>query len=570
MSEQRWDIPKHWEWRTAGEIGEIVGGGTPSTSDPTNFAEQGIPWLTPADLTGYKGKYISRGARDLSKKGYDRSGARLVPPGSILFSSRAPIGYCVIASNEISTNQGFKSLVPSAGYSPEYLRYYLASAKEYAESVASGTTFKELSGARMATLSVPVPPLPEQRSIVGKLDSLTARTARAREELRRIPILTQKYRKEILSAATTGELTREWRETNALELSSGKELAAIRKQRRASPKLARRKTIEAIPEIKLPPSWEWISPDEIASDDAYSIGIGPFGSNLVRSDYVDSGVRLVFVRDIKRERFGDDDARYITREKAEELRQHMVRGGEVLITKMGEPPGDTALYPKAAPTAVITADCIKLAPHPSLAVAEYLVFCIRSGLVRSQVLEITAGIAHQKVSLDRFRRIALPIPPLPEQLEILKRIEAAFSWLDRVAAEHANASRLMPKLDQAILAKAFCGELVSQDVNEYSAPIHGESHLAFHANVTPRGNVSRKERKRSVSDPKSNLTERISADADSWPKDGLTFEQIRKRVPGDYESIQQALFALLNGVKPVLCQEFDTNDRIMRIRKTAK
>ena len=183
--EARWDIPGHWKWVAARDVGEIVGGGTPSTRDPTNFANRGIPWITPADLTGYVGKYIDRGARDLSEKGYNSSGARLMPPGAVLFSSRAPIGYCVIASNELATNQGFKSLIPSCDYCPEYLRYYLVSAKEYAESLASGTTFKELSGARIANLAIPAPPLPEQRQIVTKLDRLTGRTARAREQLER-------------------------------------------------------------------------------------------------------------------------------------------------------------------------------------------------------------------------------------------------------------------------------------------------------------------------------------------------------------------------------------------------
>jgi len=100
-----------------------------------------------------------------------------------------------------------QSLIPSRDYCPEYLRYYLVSAKEYAESLASGTTFKELSATRMANLAIPVPPLPEQHQIVAKLDSLTGRTVRARENLGRIPRLIQKYREAILSAAFGGDLT---------------------------------------------------------------------------------------------------------------------------------------------------------------------------------------------------------------------------------------------------------------------------------------------------------------------------------------------------------------------------
>jgi type I restriction enzyme S subunit len=101
MSQPRWDIPAIWSWASASEIADIIGGGTPSTRDDSNFSNNGIPWITPADLTGYRGSHIERGARDLSEKGYQSSGAQLMPAGTVLFSSRAPIGYCVIAANTL-------------------------------------------------------------------------------------------------------------------------------------------------------------------------------------------------------------------------------------------------------------------------------------------------------------------------------------------------------------------------------------------------------------------------------------------------------------------------------------
>lgn len=466
MSEERWTIPASWRWATAGDIAKIVGGGTPSSKVDGNFAENGIPWITPADLTGYRESHISRGRRDLSEQGFAGSGAQLIPAGSVLFSSRAPIGYCVIASNEVSTNQGFKSLVLDGKIDPGYIRHYLLSAKEYAESKASGTTFMELSGARVAELAVPIAPLPEQRRIVAKVDGFTARTARARKELDRVPILIARYKQRLLALAFSGELTAGWRKANP---SLQTALKKVRGNRKADTRLARRKPSASVPEYDIPKTWDWISPDEVAADAKYSIGIGPFGSNLVRTDYRESGVRLVFVRDIRREKFEESDARYIEESKATELHQHIASPGDVLITKMGDPPGDSALFPMDAEPAVITADCIKLTPHGQLATAKFLNFAIRSEIVQSQFKAITAGVAQQKVSLDRFRQLALPIAPLEEQAEIVRRIESAFDWLDRVAADHAAATRLLPKLDAAILAKAFCGELVPQDPNDEPA-----------------------------------------------------------------------------------------------------
>ena len=100
-------------------------GGTPSTKVEEYFCEDGIAWLSPKDLSGYEWKFISKGAKDITELGLAKSSAKLMPQGTVLFSSRAPIGYVAIAENEISTNQGFKSLVPKTGMCSEFLYYFL-------------------------------------------------------------------------------------------------------------------------------------------------------------------------------------------------------------------------------------------------------------------------------------------------------------------------------------------------------------------------------------------------------------------------------------------------------------
>ncbi|QRH07916.1 restriction endonuclease subunit S [Bacillus paranthracis] len=120
-----YELPIGWSWVKLGQIGQIVGGGTPSTKVAEYFSENEVAWLTPADLNGLKGKYIGSGRRYISKLGLEKSSAQLLPKGSVLFSSRAPIGYVAIASNDLSTNQGFKSCVPYILELNEYLYYYL-------------------------------------------------------------------------------------------------------------------------------------------------------------------------------------------------------------------------------------------------------------------------------------------------------------------------------------------------------------------------------------------------------------------------------------------------------------
>ena len=161
-----------WKQVRLSELGEIVGGATPSTGRD-EYYQGDIPWLTPKDLAGYAGRYISRGARNITKAGLESCSARMLPPDTVLFSSRAPIGYVAIAQNELCTNQGFKSVVPNESVDPLFLYYLLKYNKDKIEALGSGTTFKEVSGATMKNVEVVVPTdISVQKRISAILSSL--------------------------------------------------------------------------------------------------------------------------------------------------------------------------------------------------------------------------------------------------------------------------------------------------------------------------------------------------------------------------------------------------------------
>ncbi len=199
------EIPQGWEVKTLGEIGKVVSGGTPSTSNKDNFDGE-IAWITPADLSSYKEKYISKGKRNLSEQGLKNSSARLLPPNSILFSSRAPIGYVAIASNALCTNQGFKNLIPNGNVSSEYIYYFLLHSKRLAESVASGTTFKEISAASFSKLPIPLPPLSTQKLIVQILESKFTHLDNLAQFVNASLENLQKLKSSLLNQAFKGEL----------------------------------------------------------------------------------------------------------------------------------------------------------------------------------------------------------------------------------------------------------------------------------------------------------------------------------------------------------------------------
>ena len=172
----RYRLPSCWSCVRLDAVGAIVGGGTPSAGDADNFAApgSGIVWLTPADLGRQKTMFISRGARDLSEKGYRTSSATRVPPGTVLFTSRAPVGYVAIAANSVATNQGFKSIVPYVLECSPFIAIVMKNCAPEIDAEAPGTTFKEVSGKRLASVAIPLPPLAEQQRIVAKVDELMA------------------------------------------------------------------------------------------------------------------------------------------------------------------------------------------------------------------------------------------------------------------------------------------------------------------------------------------------------------------------------------------------------------
>ncbi|MDW5288873.1 restriction endonuclease subunit S [Formosa sp. PL04] len=165
-----YELPEGWVWSKLGIISLIVGGGTPKSSNPEYFCEEGISWFTPADLGKSKLKYVKNGRRDITELGLKKSSAQLMPKGSVMFSSRAPIGHTAIGLKDFSTNQGFKSSVPYFMEMNEYIYIYLNSIVKDTNENASGTTFKEVSGTIVKNFLFPLPPLEEQKAIVEKVN----------------------------------------------------------------------------------------------------------------------------------------------------------------------------------------------------------------------------------------------------------------------------------------------------------------------------------------------------------------------------------------------------------------
>ena len=146
-----------WTEGTISDLGIVVGGSTPSKAKPEYYTQHGIAWITPKDLSLNKSKFITRGENDISELGLRNSSTTIMPKGTVLFSSRAPIGYIAIAAGDVTTNQGFKSIVPKSEIGTAFVYYFLKNALPTIEGMASGSTFKEISRSTMKSVPAFIP-----------------------------------------------------------------------------------------------------------------------------------------------------------------------------------------------------------------------------------------------------------------------------------------------------------------------------------------------------------------------------------------------------------------------------
>ena len=146
-----------WTTGTISDLGTVVGGSTPSKAKPEYYTESGIAWITPKDLSNNKSKFVFHGENDITELGLKNSSAAIMPEGTVLFSSRAPIGYIAIAAGEVTTNQGFKSVVPKPEIGTPFVYFFLKNTLPVIEGMASGSTFKEVSGSTMKNVPAVIP-----------------------------------------------------------------------------------------------------------------------------------------------------------------------------------------------------------------------------------------------------------------------------------------------------------------------------------------------------------------------------------------------------------------------------
>ena len=429
-AEQPYQVPENWCWVTLGGITQVIGGGTPSSGNPDYYEGGNIPWISPADLSNYNDMFISNGAKNITELGLEKSSARMLPKDTVCLSSRAPIGYVAIAANPLSTNQGFKSFLPSPSYYPQYLYWYLKGNKDLLESRASGTTFLELSGSKAATIELPLAPIAEQRRIVERIESLFAKLDVAKEKAQTVVDGFEDRKAAILQKAFTGELTEKWRLTNAIKHNSWQKT-----------------TVGECSELitkGASPKWQGVS---YTSD--------PTQTLFVTSENVREGFL-----DWTKEKYLDNTINDIQK-------RSILHKGDVLVNIVGSSIGRSAIFDRDCLANTNQAVClVRVKDNLS---NEYLCHYFNSPFALMYYDDNKVETARANISLTNISNMPISLPTIEEQIGIVKKLN---ELIEREVAIKMAVEQVIDQIDtmkKAILARAFRGELDTNDPTDESA-----------------------------------------------------------------------------------------------------
>lgn len=471
-----YELPKGWQWVRLGNISQIVGGGTPKTHQIEYYSNSEIPWITPADLYQLKDKMISRGRRDITKLGLQKSSAQLLPQGSVVFSSRAPIGYVAIAANDLSTNQGFKSSIPFIIDMNEYIYYFLKSVAKQIDESASGTTFKEVSGKEVSLIKIPLPPLNEQHRIAAKVDQLMALCdeleSRKHKKKQHIVHLGEVATSKLIIVSNSQEYEQNWRHiTNNFDLIysvpenikqlrqailqlavMGKLVSQDLNDEPASVllekiKVEREKLVKegkirksgTLPPIKpheisveLPDSWEWVRLDEISD-----IGTGstPLKTQL---EYYDNGDIPWITSASTSQEVIEEAEFFITPKAVSECRLRIYPSGALIV----------ALYGQGKTRGQISE--LKIAATINQACAAIVFFEAITDLQKyikkvfekkyDELRALAAGAAQPNLNVGKIKETLIPLPPLAEMKRIVIKIDQLMSLCDELETQLTQAT----------------------------------------------------------------------------------------------------------------------------------
>lgn len=403
-----------WEVKRLGEVCDVINGGTPKTGIPDYWGGE-YRWITPAEMGRRLNPYVNDSERRITEAGLRNSSARMLPPYSVILSSRAPIGHLVINTEPMATNQGCKGLIPKNELlRHKFLYYYLTSVVELLNNLGTGATFKELSGGKLKDVTIPIPLLPEQQRIVGILDEAFdgIATAKANAE------------KNLKNARAVFES-----ELNAIFTKKGV-------------------------------GWE---EKKLGDGSLLEIIDGDRGLNYPKaSDFHEEGHCLFLnTKNVRPDGFDFKSTMFITAEKDGQLRKGKLQRDDVVLTTRGTI-GNIGIYSEDIPfdNIRINSGMLVFRPNKQKLLPSYLFELLRSEIVKDQIRNQTTGAAQPQLPIKTLVNFTIPIPlNIDDQRAIVKKVRAFEPETQHLESIYRRKLSELDALKKSLLNHAFTGQL---------------------------------------------------------------------------------------------------------------
>lgn len=454
------EFPRGWAKTKVGKVGKVYSG----TGFPKKFQGQKTgkyPFFKVGDISKevQKGKiYIDTADNHIDSDVAAKIKSKVLPAGAIVF---AKIGEAlklnrrgILTGESIIDNNALGIKADDRVYNNKLLFYFLKTVD--LSLYSAGNAVPSVRKSTFEEIELPLPPLPEQHRIVTQLDALLGRVAQVHERLERLPDLLQQFRQSVLARAVSGELTADWREGN----SDLEKVNILKKDKKAIEDSADKYVL-----FELPEKWAWVKIKDIG--DVKGGKRLPKGESLVTTD---TGFPYIKAGNLKSGTVIEEGIEFLLPDIQKKISRYIVEAGDVYITIVGACIGDSGVIPEKYDGANLTENACKICNRSGV-LSHYLSIWLRSPFCQGFIKETIMSGAQGKLALGRVKMIPIPLPSEKEQQEIVRRVESLLALADRIEVRYEELWAKVELLPQAILAKAFRGELVPQEAGDEPAGV---------------------------------------------------------------------------------------------------
>lgn len=432
--EKPFDIPDSWEWVRLGDVGKIISGGTPKTSEKSYWENGNIPWITPAVMSDTQDDLIfnNKQIKFINKLGLEKSLAHLILKNSLVVSSRAPIGYVNIVPFDYTTNQGCKSVSLYSNTAKEFVYFVLKNAVPDMIKRASGTTFKEISGTKFGQTIIPLPPLEEQSRIAAKIAQLFALLRKVESSIQQYVKLQDLLKSKVLDLAMRGKLV----EQDPHDEPASVLLEKIKAEKEQLIKEGKIKKSKPLPPITddekpfdIPDSWEWVRFGGVTN----FIGTGMV---VPSSQQYEISKNETMIPYFKMNNIGNWNGRFdlnkvVYIKNSKKVDKYLLSSGELLFNTRNsrELVGKTTVVPNINKKIVANNNILRITACGNIR-TKFLNYMLISPYGKNLFFNLTTATTNvAAVYQKQLRKVVIPLPPLLEQSRISTKIKQLFTLI---------------------------------------------------------------------------------------------------------------------------------------------